>query len=235
MPPKKLARLRAQFLSVALTGFAGCSDLTHTNPFDPASDITVTMAGPDTLFSIGQLGQYVVQSVPSFTDPTALWSASDARVLRIDGVGSFEVLGAPLYPQTESVQLSLSIGLYYLPHGSMYRRSFSRSVVVTQRLVSIKLRCPGTHACDAIAVGSAWSVWADGTDALGSQISGLADPAFNPATGTPIATFVVRDTTIATAAPIGVRVATVLAKNHGTTWIVASRGALLDSLRLTVR
>jgi hypothetical protein len=234
--PSAVARLWIRSLgAMALSALAACSDLVHSNPFDPASTVDVTIAGPDTLFSVGQLGQYTIQSVPSFTDPTAAWSASDGTILGLEGAGSFQLLGAPLFPATRSIQLSLSIGLYYLPHGSMYRRSFSRSVTVTQRLVSIKLRCPDTHACGAIAVGSAWSVWVDGADALGSQISGLTDPAFNPTTGTPIATFVVRDTTIATASPVGVRVATVVARRTGTTWIVASRGLLTDSLQLVVR
>jgi len=35
--------------------------------------------------------------------------------------------------------------------------------------------------------------------------------------------------------PLGMRVATVTAKKAGTTWIIAQRDALRDSLRLIVR
>ena len=54
-------------------------------------------------------------------------------------------------------------------------------------------------------------------------------------TGTPMATFTSRDTTVASVTPVGIRAATVTARKSGTTWIVATRNSLLDSLQLTVR
>ena len=72
-------------------------------------------------------------------------------------------------------------------------------------------------------------------DALGQPIVALHSPAANPATGTAVATFVVRDTTIASVAPVGIRAATVTARKSGSTWIVATRSSLLDSLQVTVR
>jgi len=57
----------------------------------------------------------------------------------------------------------------------------------------------------------------------------------NPLTGTPVATFVSRDTTVASVLLIGIRAATVTARKTGTTWIVATRGSLFDSLALVVR
>jgi hypothetical protein len=86
-----------------------------------------------------------------------------------------------------------------------------------------------------MTVGVSTSVFVDGYDALGSGIAGLPDPNTNPLTLPPIAVFIVRDTTIASAVPVGMRVAMVTAKKVGATWIVAQRDSLRDSLRLVVR
>jgi hypothetical protein len=48
-------------------------------------------------------------------------------------------------------------------------------------------------------------------------------------------TYLVRDTTIARASPVGIRATTITAINSGTTRVVATRGALADSLLLVVR
>jgi hypothetical protein len=110
-----------------------------------------------------------------------------------------------------------------------------KTVVVTQRLTRISLRCPDTRACDSLAVGGTWSVWVDGFDARGLQIASLRTADTNPSAGPPIAVYTVRDTTIATLVPAGIRAATVTALKSGTTWIVGARGALSDSLQLVVR
>ncbi|HEY2848428.1 MAG TPA: hypothetical protein VGI97_01010, partial [Gemmatimonadaceae bacterium] len=87
----------------------------------------------------------------------------------------------------------------------------------------------------SLAVGGTWSVWVDGFDARGLQIASLRTADTNPSAGPPIAVYTVRDTTIATLVPAGIRAATVTALKSGTTWIVGARGALSDSLQLVVR
>ena len=129
-----------------------------------------------------------------------------------------------------------------------------KTVVVMQRVTHIQLRCPTTHACAPLAVGDSEFVWVDGYDALGAPITALQDPAANPPSGNPpeplvttdtailraqttnnpVATYVSRDTTIARSAPVGVRVARVTAVAPGSTWFVATRGALRDSLQIVV-
>jgi hypothetical protein len=108
-------------------------------------------------------------------------------------------------------------------------------VYQTQRVTRIQLRCPDTHACDTVSTGGGWSVWVDGFDALNERIYALTSATANPATGTVIATFAVRDTTIASVSPVGIRAANVTALKSGTTWIVGTRGTLLDSLQLVVQ
>jgi hypothetical protein len=213
-----------------------CIDFQHTNPFDPAVPLQVTIR-PETLFSVGGVIQFTFATVPPLTDPEANWlgGSSHLSTAPLGSGGVFYSTGAPLWPQTEIVPMTIEVGRADINHHTDYRKSFNGSVVITQRLVRIQARCPGVPACDVLSVGASTSVFVDGYDALGSGIAGLSDPTANPLTVAPIATFTVRDTTIATAASVGMRVATVTAKRTGATWMVAQRDSLRDSLRLIVR
>jgi hypothetical protein len=233
--------------AVLAAAFACGDPYLHTNPYDPQTAFEYKIVGPDTVFSAGQYAQYSLQSTPAFSDTAGVWSSSSDQ-FRPALHGQFQLWFPPLWPNTATVQVTVAIGKFdttatlSLGGGApsakattMDRRELSRNVVLTQRLTSIQLRCPDSHACDPLAAGAAWSVWVDGFDALGGQITGLTNPATNPSTGTPVATFVSRDTTVASVSPVGIRAATVTARKSGTTWIVATRDLLLDSLRLVVR
>ena len=246
---------------IALTGAAilvvslACGDpYKHTNPYDPAYPVSVTVMGPDSLFSYNELGQYGAVIAPAFPDTAFRFASSDSSsfppVGGPAGTATFRnggIVAPPLWPATRTVTVSAGVGAIDTlgsTAGSgvgpaqlikVWRHSGYKLVTLTQRVVRIQLRCPDTHACDTLAAGGTWSVWADGFDALGQPIVALHSPAANPATGTAVATFVVRDTTIASVAPVGIRAATVTARKSGSTWIVATRNSLLDSLQLVVR
>jgi hypothetical protein len=216
----------------ALVAGFGCRDFKHTNPFDPEDfGAGITVVGPDTLFTIGASGTYAYKSVPAFVDPTAVWSSSSPNDLYTEGKDTFDVTRAPLYPLTESVGVTVALGETNTLHGAAWVTGAGKTVVLTQRLVRIQLRCPASHTCDTLDAGGAWSAWVDGFDAGGTQILGLDIPTVNPTAGTPIATFVSRDTTIASVKPVGIRSANVTAVRSGTTWLVATRIARLDTLR----
>jgi hypothetical protein len=188
--------------------------------------------------------------------------AVGSHFLQAAGAGAYRSISPPLEPATLSIVVAASVGAIdttvfrdiapqscTMAGGSVpvtietqeYRHTVYKTVVLTQRLTRIQLRCPDAHACDTLTAGGTLSVWVDGFDALGAGIYTLS-PAFsparsttNPATGPPVASFVSRDTTIATFGAAGVRVATVTARRSGSTWIVATRGALSDSLQIVVR
>jgi hypothetical protein len=155
--------------------------------------------------------------------------------------GDFQVYHPPLEPESATIQLSDFLAAFDTA-GSVagtvsvnWRQAVYRTVLVMQRLVTITLRCPATHVCVPLAAGDTTSVWIDGFDALGSAVVGLTNPTANRFTGAPIAVLVSRDTAVASVSPpVGVREVVVTAGAPGTTWIVATRGALHDSVQVVV-
>jgi hypothetical protein len=234
---------------VVLAAFVACGDpYAHTNPYDPAVPEAITITGPDTTYSWFEEAQYTATTSPGFPDSSLEWVSSDVSAFVPAGNGVFttgQLEPPPLYPATRSVTITVGIGGYDTtgqpvangpePLVRAWRHTGSKVVVNTQRVTSILLRCPDTHACDPVSVGGAFSVWVDGFDALNHKIVALFNTVTNPATGTVVATFAVRDTSIASVVPVGIRASTVTALKTGTTWIVATRGLLLDSLQLGVR
>jgi hypothetical protein len=263
----------------ALLGFMGlivavaCGDpYLHTNPYDSKVPVSFAFSGPDTLFSLGAIGQYGVQTSPPFPDSAFIWvidtdqvfppglggdsSVNGTKYALIAGNGAVQITSLPLEPISTTIGLHAYIGTidtmysvvlpgvtfggyeqYEIIKGVLARHIGTKLIVVTQRLTRIRLRCPDPEApaCDTLSVGGTWSVWVDGFDALGRQIYAMTSSTANPTTGPPVATYVVRDTTIASSSPVGVRATTITALKSGTTWVVATRGALLDSLQLVVR
>jgi hypothetical protein len=244
---------------------AACGDpYGATNPYDPDYPVTFTITGPDTLFSAGQLAHFTVQTTPVFPDTAFRWASDTATVFVpgsgftiIDGArlltpslppGTYTPVAMPLEPATATVAVAVLVGSVdttlqrfiapnYVTVRSIEPRHVGyKNVVLMQRLTRIQLLCPATRACDTLAVGGAsWSVWVDGFDANNNHIATLpgADP--NPPTGPPVAIFSVRDTTIAIVSALGIRAATVTPLKPGSTWVLATRGALVDSLQVVAR
>jgi hypothetical protein len=230
--------------AIAAIVMVACGDpYVHTNPYDPAVEVTVTVSGPDSLFSYTELAHYSATVVPAFPDSSVQFASSDTFAFRPSGYATYEagpLTAPPIWPQTRTVVVSAGVGAVDTSGQgigefvTLWRHSGYKVVVLTQRIVSLAIRCPDTHACDPMPVGGSWSVWADARDALGHGITSLLNAASNPSSGTPIATYVVRDPTVASLTPLGVRVASVTALKTGSTWIVASRDSLRDSLQLIV-
>jgi hypothetical protein len=237
----------ALFCPALLVAAVACSDYAHTNPYDPATEVAIQISGPDTLFSSSELGTFSAQSIPAFPDSAFQWASSDSTVFFPSGIATFRSSAPPLYPLTQTVTVSALVGQQdtteqenigganILINTYVWRHAAYTQVVLTQRVTHIQLRCPDTHACAPVPADSSWSVWVDGFDALNHGIVGLTTTTVNPLTGIAVATFTVRDTTVASVLPVGIRAANVTAKKTGTTWIVATRGALLDSLQLVVQ
>jgi len=252
-------------LAVAILAIAiACGDpYLHTNPYDPVFPVTFDITGPDSLFSIGEFAQYAVQITPAFPDSAIVWAIDTVMIHRLsvpdtvvegptvffpNASGGYTSILPPLEPETVKIAVEVLLGAvdttvqryianvgYVTIETQTYRHIGYKEVVLTQRLTRIQLLCPDTRVCDPMVAGGTWSVWADGFDALNNRIHEYIGVDANPRTGTPIVTYAIRDTTIATFVPDGIRAATVTALKSGTTWIVATRGALTDSLKLVVQ
>jgi hypothetical protein len=240
-----------------------CGDpYVHSNPYDPVFPVTFEITGPDSVLSIGQVAQYSVQTTPVFPDSAIQWDIDSVTIVKLgvgdtivdgttvfapDGSGGYMSINPPLEPATVKIAVEVLLGAvdttvqryingqFVTIETHTYRHIGYKEVVLTQRLVRIRLRCPDTPSCAPMTVGGTWSVWVDGFDALNNQMHQYIGVNANPRTGTPVVTYAIRDTTIATLAPDGIRAATVTARKSGTTWIVATRSTLVDSLQLVVQ
>lgn len=223
------------------------ADYMHTNPYDPEVPVTITLTGPDTLFSLAEIGTYVAHTSPAFPDSSVSFATSDTVIFTPAGPGNFLSSAPPLWPATHEVTVIAQLGLTDTTISVSYhgipmtiqtkipRHTASKTVILTQRVTRIALRCPDTHACDTLSAGGVWPVWSDGFDADGLRVYAFFSATANPATGPAFVTFTSRDSTVASVAPVGTRAANVTARKPGTTWIVGSRDALRDSLMLVVR
>lgn len=257
-------RPRVVLIGAALLVAAlACGDpYVHTNPYDPAVPVEFSITGPDTLFSYAELAQFTAATSPAFPDSAITWTVDSVTVpdgrqfvrmidtivdgglfLKPSGTGTFQSIAPPLEPTTLTIAVGASIGridttvsrMYMGVQTTQFRHSGYKSVVVTQRLTSIQLLCPNSHACDPVAAGGSWSVFVNGFDALGHGVFATSNIAGYPRSNTPAATLAVRDSTIASVLPVGIRNGTVTALKNGSTWLVAIRGLLADSLQLVVR
>jgi hypothetical protein len=264
-------RTRA-LLAVIVTMASACGDpYAATNPYDPDYPVRFTITGPDTLFSLGQSAQYTATTVPAFSDTSFVWATDTvynylkylpeatspiddgSLFLKGNGSGSYQSIAPPLEPNVYNIAIVVAVGSvdttvsrnYATIQTTQPRHIAYKTVVVTQRLVRIQLRCPDTHSCAPLAVADSAFIWVDGADALGHQIVALTNPSANPPVGDPqatfgatnraVATYVSRDSTIAAVSAVGSRVGRVIARKPGSTWIVATHLTVSDSLQIVVQ
>ena len=235
------------FAGVALMLSIACGEpLARTNPYDPNVPVTIIIEGPDTIFNSFETVAYPARTDPAglFSDTSFQYQSGNTQLLTVSQ-GGFLVVSTPLYPAAAAVTVTVGLGAFDTipqaitqngppPHVVAYRHFATKTIYLSQRIKNIKLRCPDTHTCDPLAVGGAVSVWVDPTDSLGHQIQAYFSPVANSTTPTALVTYSVRDPSIASVVPLGTRVGTVTALKPGTTWIIGTRGTLVDSVQLVV-
>ncbi len=181
-------RPRALTAAVVLTAVIACGDpYLHTNPYDPAHPVEFTITGPDTLFSVGEIAQYTVQTNLPWSDTGLAWAidtltdpfivppppplgcgnqvVSGDTILRGNGSGAYQSLVPPLEPYAFNIAIEVWLGsidttlsddlcvITRTVQTNEPRHIGYKTVVVTQRVTRIQLRCPDTHACAPLAVG----------------------------------------------------------------------------------
>lgn len=227
-------------LSVAVAALAAgaCSlepPLVRSNPFDPWSPYSMTLAGaPDTAYSIGEeFDTHIERTPPIPTDVNLKWEVANPRVL--DGVvtevlaisrgatGSFRVTSfATAEYQTFSIAARFTDYIYEVVVG--------RNIVVGQRVAALQLNCIPMPCASLTSVpGDVVSLSPVAQDARGNLIRGL-----NYAMGR--SSMLSRDPSVvrtdSTAALAGRFHLTAVAP--GTTWVVVTMDIAVDSVQLTV-
>src|ERR1019366_6293541 len=159
-PSRSERRFVSVLATVILMASFACGDpYRHTNPYDPAVPVTITVLGPDSLFSYTEQAHFTAQIVPAFPDTAVQFSSSDNGQFQLVGAGTFEAgprVGPPLWPATSTVTVTAGIGAFDTlrsdaglagpaPMDTAWRHIGSKTVVITQRVVGMLVRCPDTH------------------------------------------------------------------------------------------
>jgi hypothetical protein len=137
-------RLVALISVMFLVTFFACGDpYLHNNPYDPATSVEFSISGPDSLFSLQQVGQYIAQISPVMPDTAVQWYSTNTGVLTPAGSGGafVEQYGAPVWPATATVRVYAGVGAIDSLGGggrlavpvTVYRHLAFKDVVVTQR------------------------------------------------------------------------------------------------------
>lgn len=195
----------------AALGVASCGDYAPTNPYDSRVPVTLTIAGPDTTYSIGELLTFQLQTSVELPGARPVWTSSDA--LTALGNGRFSVASATHVDSV--VTITATIGSRYATHVVHVRQRAAR--IVLRALSATGSSAPGY----ASALGMAFPYTLATFDSGGYSVA---------APGRSLV-FSVRDTTVARVDSNGFA----LARGNGSTWLVAELDGRRDSLRLVVQ
>lgn len=196
---------------------ADCGEYAHRNPYDPDTATRITISGPDTLWSIGEIAQYTATVSPTLPDSGIVWGP-------LVGNGPTDVI----FPVGRGKYQSLKIGTATVV-AIVGRHEGVKQVVVRQRAARVFLFCP--RSCTTLAMGPVGVIYVLSVvqyDAHGNALEGTqprsavayssrnpAIVAIEPASGT----------------PTGVAIRAVA---NGSTYVRAVLGDWADSVLVTV-
>ena len=208
----------ATLVASSVASSLACGDYARTNPYDPEADVTITITGPDTAWSLLETLHYTATVSPlARRGTTIVWDTDDVSQLPLRGEGTYQTQ-AP-----GNANVVVRVGRHEARYG----------VAIIQRPVSVFFRC-ATGNCRVLItrLGQERTVVVDQYDRLGTELQA----------GQPFATvsYVVRDPAVAeiiggSASPQSVQVR---ALGEGSTYLVATmtgaEGVSTDSIPLIV-
>lgn len=206
-----MASRRLAMLIVAAVPLFGCHDFGVVNQYDPRYPIRVTITGPDTTYSTGQVLTFTLSTTPAWTGAAPVWSSSMADRLTPIGDGRFRVSAATF--TGNSVTITAGVG----PHQGQ------KSVMVQQRVASLRID-RGYPTGDSISLDAfdlPFSISPHAYDSAGVYVD-------LPATEQVRLTS--RDTQVVRVLAAGPR----SALDSGRTWLVASYAGASDSIPVHV-
>jgi hypothetical protein len=108
-----------------------CTDLAHTNPYDPLTPVQIEIVGPDSTHSYRQEVTYAARFTPAWPDAPMVWTSS-SRFLQSFGDGRFLVGDRSATPR--AVTITVTAG----PHTQ------TRTVFVRQKPARVRMACGDT-------------------------------------------------------------------------------------------
>lgn len=202
----------AMVLSLAASD---CGEFAHTNPFDPAVAVKITVTGPDSAFAQFDTLHFAITTDPVYDYADVEWQLSGLQ--KIDNNGNYRVGPTETYggrPARVTVAVRVD------------SRMASKSVDVVFPPAGIRVRTCRTNLRDVVI--TSLGLWIDVcvslVDARGGVISTNSE--------SPPATVRVLNTSVASAGQFS---RTVTAVGNGTTGVIYSYGPWADTLTITVR
>jgi hypothetical protein len=220
LPKRRMTALRATMvaMSTVIVAMSGCQDITYvrTNPFDLAAEPTLEFAGvPDSTFVLG--ATFTAQMASDGPLPGGIiWEGEPPLAEFING---FFFVTDAVKVEPQEVTLTAKFG----------SRHLTKTIVVMQRPVELRLQCAFTFTCDTIRSLEAAAHYE--IHALDADNRLVVDV---PGTMVGVTTES-RDPSIASLEDFPV-IGRRLLRSHvnGNTWLVATRGAMEDSVRVVV-
>ena len=213
-------RIAGRVAALAVVMGTACSEYPRTNPFDPQATVALTLAGPDSATSIGDTVAFEVRSAQGEPLGTlARWEVP-AFLTHVDGRGRF-VVNASLKVVRTTGTVTATIN----------QNVVSKPFVLSQKPVRITARdCSGRPVVTFTALAS--SSFGAG---LGAQplCVALIDNRGNVVPDVAGLSATIRDTRVVQF--VSSNLLLVNAYAVGSTYIVYSRGDLVDSILVNVR
>lgn len=189
---------------------AACGEYAHTNPFDPATNLSIVIAGPDSAHSIHETMSFTFEASRSWADVTPQWLSGNDAILGEQSAGQFQANG----PGTADVLVAVGA------HTGRHR------VVVIQRPKHV-LFCYFAPCPTSLASGSSATLNVVQTDSLGTALLPGQTPAQIQYDVRPAGVL-----QIVTGSPSSVQVQAI---GTGRAYIIAALGTFLDSVAVNVQ
>lgn len=206
------ARRVALAASAALLALS-CGDFPVANQLDPRFPMQLTLTGPDTTYSNGQVVAYTVATTPSWTGAAPVWHSSQPDHLVPLGDGHFRVASTTY--QGTSVTVTATLG----------PRQVQKTVQVRQRVAQLHVVGAQGTSIDSIAL---YALREDFGLGVRLQDSSGAPVVLPDGMQVQLAS---RDTEIARVLQYGGQ----SGDHNGDTWIVAAFDGLRDSVLVHVQ
>lgn len=197
-------------LALLCVPLAACGEYAHTNPYDPATDVTLVINGPDSAHSMHEYMTFTYEITPNWKGVVPQWSSENGGVVAAAGGGVFQVTSLG------STYVRLSLGTHVARHR-----------VVTVQTPRHVVFCYAGPCPTSVALGGVLTLGLVQTDSIGfpvGNVSAQAQVQYN-----------VRPSGVLQVLSGTTQSVQVQAIGSGRAYVIAALGSFADSLAITVQ